>query len=128
MFAHSRTVSIFFVAAMSFALVGCVTSGQPDGSPKQPFVKNNVDPTMARACAIAAANRYYLPTRVITAVDSAKAVDGATVVKLKVDLRDAVCTVNPSGSIRSVIDTSPKSADQIAAEQAAAAIAEKKKK
>jgi hypothetical protein len=41
-------------------------------------------------------------------------------VDLKVDLRTAVCQLTAKGGVRAVIDTSPKSADQVAAEAAAA--------
>ncbi|MDA4634285.1 hypothetical protein NZA98_24860, partial [Escherichia coli] len=40
---------------------------------------------------------------------------------LKVDIRNALCTVTDKGKVRSVVDTMPKSADQVAAEEAAAA-------
>jgi len=85
-----------------------------------PAPKSNVAPQLANACEIATANKYYLPRRVIHAYHATVASDGTIAVKLKADLRDAVCTVNASGSIRSVVDVSPKSADQLAAEQAAA--------
>jgi len=61
-----------------------------------------------------------LPERVISAVNSRPGAGGGTDVDLKVDLRTAVCQVSANGSVRSVVDTSPKSADQIAAEAAAA--------
>ncbi|MCY1312568.1 hypothetical protein D9M70_629990 [compost metagenome] len=61
-----------------------------------------------------------MPERVISAVNSRPGAGGGTDVDLKVDLRTAVCQVSANGSVRSVIDTSPKSADQVAAEAAAA--------
>ncbi|WP_420961939.1 hypothetical protein [Brucella sp. IR073] len=91
----------------------------PLGALTQPL-RGDVDPTLARACISAAADKYYLPESVITALDSRSAGGGNTAVTLKVDLRDALCTVSANGSVRSVVDTSPKSADQIAAEEAAA--------
>jgi hypothetical protein len=84
------------------------------------FSRGDVDPALANACISAAADKYYLPESVITALDSRSAGNGNTAVTLKVDLRDALCTVGQNGAVRSVIDTSPKSADQIAAEEAAA--------
>lgn len=74
----------------------------------------------AQACINAAANKYYLPTKVISAVNSSSKKDGSTVIILKVDLRDAKCTINSKGVVAAVVDTSPKSADQIEAEKAAA--------
>ncbi|PYE89725.1 hypothetical protein [Phyllobacterium leguminum] len=102
------------------------------------FSRGDVDPALARACVTAAADKYFMPESAISALDTRSAGGGNTAVVLKVDLRDALCTVNANGSVRSVIDTSPKSADQIAAEEAAAAkrnappavkpVAKKKKK
>ncbi|WP_176073622.1 hypothetical protein [Brucella intermedia] len=79
-----------------------------------------VDPALAQPCITAAANKYFLPERVISAVNSRPGAAGGTDVDLKVDLRTAVCQLTAKGGVRAVIDTSPKSADQIAAEAAAA--------
>ncbi|MDT6938884.1 hypothetical protein RI570_01805 [Brucella pseudogrignonensis] len=80
----------------------------------------SVDSSLAQPCITAAANKYFLPERVISAVNSRPGAGGGTDVDLKVDLRTAVCQLSASGSVRSIIDTSPKSADQVAAEAAAA--------
>ncbi len=56
----------------------------------------------------------------ITAVDSRSGGGGNTDVILKVDSRDARCTISANGTVRSVVDTSPMSADQRAANEAAA--------
>ncbi|MFC4626230.1 hypothetical protein ACFO1V_13620 [Daeguia caeni] len=80
----------------------------------------SVDASLAQPCIIAAANKYFLPERVISAVNSRPGAGGGTDVDLKVDKRTAVCQLNANGSVRAVIDTTPKSADQIAAEEAAA--------
>ncbi|UXM94041.1 hypothetical protein N5853_07895 [Bartonella sp. HY329] len=103
-------------------LGGCVTTnGDGSAKPIKPFApKATLTTPSAQACINAAANKYYLPTKVIKATDSAKAQDGSTVITLKVDLRDARCVINSNGSVRLVADTSPKSADQIEAEKAAA--------
>jgi len=106
----------FGVAAMALALAGCETTGSTG---RAAVSSRHVDSDMAHACIIAAANRYYLPTRVISAVDSRSQVDSSTQIIMRVDLRSAVCTINASGSVRSVIDTTPKSADQVAAEKQA---------
>ncbi|MHC5307270.1 hypothetical protein [Bartonella sp. LJL80] len=116
--------SSVLISGLLLAISGCTVT-KPAGDNSAPrFVSlnpiRNVDPDLAQACVNSAANKYYLPTRVIKAVDSRKAGDGSTQVILKVDLRDAVCTVSSGGVVKSVIDTSPKSADQIAAEEQAA--------
>lgn len=130
--------SFFAVSGLAFVLSGCTTttSTKPatasalttpaasNPAPKFPSFSSparSVAPDLAQACINSAANKYFLPTRVIKAVDSRKPGDGSTQVILKVDLRDAVCTVSAGGVVKSVIDTSPKSADQIAAEAQAAA-------
>lgn len=124
--------SSLLVAGVVLAISGCTTTKTTTSTDQtttstNPIAKlaslapsRSVDPELAKACANSAANKYFLPTRVINAVDSRKAADGSTQVILKVDLRDAVCTVSPSGVVKSVVDTSPKSADQIAAEAQAA--------
>ena len=93
--------SFFAVSGLAFVLSGCTTT-------------TSTKPATANALTTPAAS-------VIKAVDSRKPGDGSTQVILKVDLRDAVCTVSAGGVVKSVIDTSPKSADQIAAEAQAAA-------
>nr|WP_245581947.1 hypothetical protein [Phyllobacterium phragmitis] len=108
-------------------LAACaITSGEPSSRPSiNPLprilpqsMRSQVDPELARPCISAAADKYFLPESVISAVDSRPA--GAnTAVVLRVDLRDALCTVSSSGTVRSVVDTSPKSADQAAADEAA---------
>ncbi len=84
------------------------------------LVRSNVAPELANPCITAAANRYFIPERVVTAVDSRPAGGGNTDVILKVDSRDARCTVSANGTVRTVVDTSPMSADQRAANEAAA--------
>lgn len=125
--------SIILFAGLMFTVSGCTTTtdrktttlpSEGGLAPKFASLKTpmrSVAPDLAQACINSAANKYFLPTRVIKAVDSRKPGDGSTQVILKVDLRDAVCTVSSSGIVKSVIDTSPKSADQIAAEEQAAA-------
>ncbi|RCS24391.1 hypothetical protein DUT91_08950 [Phyllobacterium salinisoli] len=106
-----------------------ITSGEPSSTSSRPTInplprfmpqplRTQVDPELARPCIAAAADKYFLPESAISAVDSRSAGDN-TAVSLKVDLRTALCTVSSSGTVRSVVDTSPKSADQAAAEEAA---------
>ncbi len=130
--------SFLIVAGLAIAVSGCTTTSTTKSTastnalvtpiasnpaPKFPSFTSSarsVAPDLAQACINSAANKYFLPTRVIKAIDSRKPGDGSTQVILKVDLRDAVCTVSAGGVVKSVIDTSPKSADQIAAEAQAA--------
>lgn len=107
------TMSLIF-AVIPLVLAGCISGGMRGGA------AISVAPDMAEACVIASANKYYLPTRVIKAVSAQKAAGGATKVIMKVDLRDAVCTIDASGAVHSVVDTTGKSADQMKAEQMAA--------
>jgi len=114
-------LSGFGLVALCLGLAGCSqTATDHAGKSRVRPVQSNVAPQLANACEIAAANRYYLPRRVIHAYHAAPSPDGSVIVKLKADLREAICTVNASGTIRSVVDVSPKSADQLAAEAAAA--------
>ncbi|WP_204270235.1 hypothetical protein, partial [Klebsiella aerogenes] len=69
----------------------------------------------------AAASKYVLSASNIKAVDERAVGGGVNEVSLKVDIRNALCTVTDKGKVRSVVDTMPKSADQVAAEEAAAA-------
>ncbi|WP_348770228.1 hypothetical protein [Brucella pituitosa] len=77
---------------------------------------NSVAVSLAQPCITAAANEYFLPERVISAVRSRSGANGGTDVDLKVDVRTAVCQLTAKGRVRAIIDTSPKSADQAAAE------------
>lgn len=81
--------------------------------------KKRIDPELEEPCVIAAANKYFLPVRVIRAVDTRAGANGGTDVIMQVDLRSAVCQVSAAGIVRNVIDTTPMSADQAAAEAAA---------
>ncbi|WOC17086.1 hypothetical protein [Pseudochrobactrum sp. MP213Fo] len=83
------------------------------------FVRSNVDQALAGPCITAAANRYFIPEKVISAVNTRSGSGGNTDVILKVDSRDAVCSISANGTVRSVVDTSPMSADQMAANEAA---------
>ncbi|WP_343314616.1 hypothetical protein AAIB41_05490 [Brucella sp. BE17] len=85
-----------------------------------PSPVRSVDYALAQPCITAAANKYFLPERAISATGTRPGANGGTDVDLKVDLRTAVCSLTANGGVRSVIDTSPKSADQVAAEAAAA--------
>ncbi len=85
-----------------------------------PAPVRSVDYALAQPCITAAANKYFLPERVISATGTRPGANGGTDVDLKVDLRTAVCSLTANGGVRSVVDTSPKSADQAAAEAAAA--------
>ncbi len=97
-----------------------VPAASPSFSNFIPAPVRSVDYALAQPCITAAANKYFLPEKAISAVDSRPGANGGTDVDLKVDLRTAVCSLTANGGVRSVVDTSPKSADQVAAEAAAA--------
>jgi len=119
----AKFFSSFYLGVLCFVLTACdPSSGTQMRASRSPVPKSNVAPQLANACEIAAANKYYLPRRVIHAYHATAAQDGTITVKIKADLREAVCNVSASGTIRSVIDVSPKSADQLASEQAAAKV------
>ena len=88
-------------------------------------IRPSVPASLADPCAEAASQKYVMSSDRVVAVDTRPAGKGLTNVILKVDSRDAVCTISDKGVVRSVVDTSPKSADQAAADAAAAAAAAK---
>lgn len=136
MYGRARTGARFLAIAMLAPLAAACTTTVPTSTPTPGktdapvsastislprFTPTSyVDPALAQPCITAAANKYFLPERVISAVNSRPGAAGGTDVDLKVDLRTAVCQVTAKGGVRAVIDTSPKSADQVAAEAAAA--------
>ncbi|GAA0601389.1 hypothetical protein [Paenochrobactrum glaciei] len=146
MLGRARTGTRFIILAMIAPLVAaCTTTTAPKGTtgatqPKAQMpisgsasssgffapVTKYVEPSLADPCITAAANKYFLPEKVISAVDSRSGAAGGTDVILKVDLRSAVCSVTAKGTVRSVVDTTPMSADQAAANAAAAAAAANK--
>ena len=145
MLGRARTGTRFILLAMIAPLVAACTTTAPTGTtdatqPKAQMpisgstsssgffapVTKYVEPSLADPCITAAANKYFLPEKVISAVDSRSGAAGGTDVILKVDLRSAVCSVTAKGTVRSVVDTTPMSADQAAANAAAAAAAANK--
>ncbi|MBB5701681.1 hypothetical protein FHS76_001543 [Ochrobactrum daejeonense] len=136
MYGRARTGARFLALAMLAPLAAACTTtaptstatpGQTEAPVSAPSISlprftstAYVDPALSRPCITAAANKYFLPERVISAVNSRPGANGGTDVDLKVDLRTAVCQLTAKGGVRAVIDTSPKSADQVAAEAAAA--------
>jgi hypothetical protein len=100
-----------------FALSACAISG---GSvPVRPIIPA-VAAEIAVPCQEAAGDKYFMDPDRIIAVSSSPSGNNTAVV-LKADSRDALCTLNSKGKVVSLVDTSPKSADQIAAEAAKAA-------
>jgi hypothetical protein len=83
-------------------------------------IRPPVNAALAEPCIAAASSKYFMGESNIRAVDSEAVGGGINHVRLKVDIRDAMCTVTDKGRVRSVVDTMPKSADQLAAEEAAA--------
>ena len=144
MYGRARAGARFLAIAMLAPLAAACTTtapttatpGNTDAPISAPTISmprftstSYVDPALAQPCITAAANKYFLPERVISAVNSRPGAAGGTDVNLKVDLRTAVCQLTAKGGVRAVIDTTPKSADQVAAEEAAAkAEAAQKKK
>jgi hypothetical protein len=109
--------------AVLIPLAACSTTGEPNMMPTIPTfapIRPPVNSALAEPCISAAATKYFLSESNIKAVDVEAVGGGVNQVRLKADLRDAMCTVTDKGKVRSVVDTMPKSADQVAAEQAAA--------
>lgn len=105
------------LATLSILVSACSTSGP--SVPVKPIAPA-VDPNLAVPCQEAAGEKYFMDPERVVALSSI--VEGTnTVVIMKADVRDAVCTINAKGKVVSVVDTTPKSADQIAAEEAKAA-------
>ncbi len=134
-----RLFASSFVIAVTIGLSGCASTGSNDGTLVGPAggaatsrpigglfsggsapIVSQVDNDVAVACQEAAGDKYFMDSGLVTAISSSK--DGSnTVVVLKVDSRDALCTLNGKNKVISIIDTSPKSADQMAAEEQRAA-------
>lgn len=109
--------------AVLIPLAACSTTGEPNMMPTIPTfapIRPPVNSALAEPCISAAATKYFLSESNIKAVDVEAVGGGVNQVRLKADLRGAMCTVTDKGKVRSVVDTMPKSADQVAAEQAAA--------
>ena len=64
--------------------------------------------------------KYFIGPERVTLLARARR-EVSTAVRMKADVRDAVCLVSAKGKVISLTDTTPKSANQIAAEEAAAA-------
>lgn len=105
------------LAIVSILVSACSTTGE--NVPVRPIAPA-VDPAIAVPCQEAAGEKYFMDPERVVALSST--MEGtSTVVVMKADVRDAVCTINAKGKVVSVVDTTPKSADQIAAEEARAA-------
>jgi hypothetical protein len=107
-------VSAFLGVLSLVTLSGCSTT-DGGGSPVIPL-RPAVDAALAVPCQEAAGDKYFMDPDRVVAVSSISAGKN-TQVYLKVDTRDALCTVSDKGKVVSLVDTSPKSADQIAAEE-----------
>jgi hypothetical protein len=114
------------IIAVCGALAGCqIPSREGGGSPgiarasfraPPPPV---IDQELANPCIEAAMAKYFIDeTRVQLLAISEQG--GSSVITMKADTRDAACTVSAKGKVISLVDTSPKSANQILAEEAAA--------
>lgn len=110
-------VSTLFIGLAAASLSACSTTG--GGPVKVVPIVPSVDAALAVPCQEAAGDKYFMDPDRVVAVSSSN--EGAnTVVLMKADVRDAVCTLNAKGKVVSLVDTTPKSADQIAAEEAKA--------
>ncbi|MGH6762873.1 MAG: hypothetical protein ACRECW_14935 [Phyllobacterium sp.] len=125
-----RNATRLLIISTVLPLAAACTISSPGSAPKfiAPIqIRPSVPASLADPCAEAAAQKYFMSSDRVVAIDTRPAGAGFTNVVLKVDSRDAVCTISDKGVVRSVIDTSPMSADQAAAEAAAAAKAPKGK-
>jgi hypothetical protein len=82
-----------------------------------------VDPAVGDPCTEAAMAKYFIGPERVTLL-GASPQGASTAVRMKADVRDALCLVSDKGKVISLTDTTPKSANQIAAEEAAAAAKE----
>ena len=82
-----------------------------------------VDPAVGDPCIEAAMAKYFIGPERVTLL-GASPQGASTAVRMKADVRDALCLVSDKGKVVSLTDTTPKSANQIAAEEAAAAAKE----
>lgn len=78
-----------------------------------------VDPAVGDPCTEAAMAKYFIGAERVRLL-GASPQGGSTAVRMKADVRDALCLVSAKGTVISLTDTTPKSANQIAAEEAAA--------
>jgi hypothetical protein len=78
-----------------------------------------VDPAVGDPCTEAAMAKYFIGPERVTLL-GANPQGSSTAVRMKADVRDALCVVSDKGKVISLTDTTPKSANQIAAEEAAA--------
>jgi hypothetical protein len=111
---------------VGLGLAGCqipsLTSSAPIRSLAIP-APEPVDPAVGDPCTEAAMAKYFIGPERVTLLSAGR--EGAsTAVRMKADLRDALCLVSDKGKVISFTDTTPKSANQIAAEEAAAAAKE----
>lgn len=110
-------VSAVLCALLCAPLVACSTSGGPSVPSVIKPVVPPVDQAVAVPCQEAAGDKYFMDPERVSAV-STSAQGKNTLVVLKADVRDALCTVNAKGKVVSLVDTTPKSADQTAADEA----------
>jgi hypothetical protein len=121
MSAPIRMILASLAIASASALAACTTEG---GGPA-PEAASSVQPTLATACVDAASQKYFMAASRARAISAERKGKDYEVV-MKVDTRDALCTVTAKGSVLSVVDTSPMSADQAAADKKAEAGVKKK--
>jgi hypothetical protein len=116
-----KTLTVSSILAI-MALAGCQTGGSDGGGYKiisrpPPVV---IDPAVGDPCTEAAMAKYFIDATRVTLL-AANPQGTNTAVVMKADVRDAVCVVSAKGKVVSFTDTTPKSENQIVAEEAAAA-------
>jgi hypothetical protein len=114
---RTTLVSAILLTAVASGLAGCTTTG--DTPIRVVPVVPAVDAALAVPCQEAAGDKYFMDPDRVVAISSSP-VGANTVVVMKADVRDAACTVNAKGKVVSLVDTTPKSADQTAADEARA--------
>ena len=116
----NKILGVLTVTLLAAGLSGCqIPSGGPVRSLAIP-APEPVDPAVGDPCIEAAMAKYFIGPERVTLL-GASAQGGSTAVRMRADVRDALCIVSDKGKVVSISDTTPKSANQIAAEEAAAA-------
>ena len=119
----NKILGVLTVTLLAAGLSGCqIPSGGPVRSLAIP-APEPVDPAVGDPCIEAAMAKYFIGPERVTLL-GASAQGGSTAVRMRADVRDALCIVSDKGKVVSLTDTTPKSANQIAAEEAAAAAKE----
>jgi hypothetical protein len=115
-------LSVLFVT-LSAAISGCVSQDiyapldakSALGRSILPLTET-VSENIADPCRNATGDKYFIDPNRVGVVSSVQQ-GSQTLVIMKADTRDALCTLNKKNKVVSIVDTSPKSADQVLAEE-----------